>query len=161
MRQLVSKLSHCIFKDVMENLLSQTNFRRHILRYNLLVLGFLLKEIGALMDVSYHFKHFRDFYQLPHIINGAGDALVVALLWHLWRNEPEARHEQLKILWYGLLIFAFGIFFGVLSVALITTPFPFHPPIPVVQTMEFGIPAAIIGYAIALLAYQKLFHRYI
>ena len=87
------------------------SFSRHIWRYSLLALGFFLKEIGAFFDVSYHFKHLREFYQIPHLINGAGNILIVFMLWYLWIKEPKVAHERLKILLYGLLVFAFGIIF--------------------------------------------------
>ncbi len=95
----------------MRNFLKLNNVRRHIVIYSFLALGFLLKEIGAAFDVSYHFKYFREFYQMPHIINGAGDMLVVAMFLYLWYCEPSAARKQLNIIWQGLLVFILGIVF--------------------------------------------------
>jgi len=62
-------------------------------------------------DASYHFKHFRDFLQLPHVLNGLGDAIVVILLSYLWLREPKRDRPQLKIIFYGILVFVFAVGF--------------------------------------------------
>ena len=79
--------------------------------YGGLILGFIMKSVGAAWDVSYHFKHFRDFYQLPHLLNASGDALILILLIYLWKKEPKRDRPQLKIIMYGILVFLAAIGF--------------------------------------------------
>lgn len=76
-----------------------------------LFLGFLLKSVGGSWDASFHFKHLREFYQIPHILNGIGNFLIAFLLVYLWRKEPKVQHERLKFILAGLFIFVFGIAF--------------------------------------------------
>ncbi len=77
--------------------------------YGGLILGFLMKSLGAAWDVSYHFKHFREFLQLPHLLNGAGDALIIVLLIYLWIKEPKGNRRPLKIIIFGIVFFVFSI----------------------------------------------------
>src|SRR5262245_46451205 len=83
----------------------------HHILYGALVLGFLLKAVGASWDASYHFKHLREFYQLPHIINGAGDILVLLVLFYLWKREPKEEKKDLKLILGGILFYGVAILF--------------------------------------------------
>ena len=86
-------------------------FTRHLWIYALLAAGFILKDVGSLLDVSYHFKHLRDFYQLPHVVNGVGDIIVLLVFVYLWLTEPKKQRGYLKIILGGILVFFFGIVF--------------------------------------------------
>ncbi len=79
--------------------------------YGGLILAFFLKSVGAAWDVSYHFKHFREFYQLPHIVNAGGDVFLLLLLFYLWFRGPKERRAQLKIILSGILVFIVAIIF--------------------------------------------------
>ncbi len=83
----------------------------HLWLYLGLIFAFLIKDVGAAWDASYHFIHFRDLFQGPHLLNGFGDVLVLVLLIYLWLIEPTAVRSQLKIILYGLVIFVIAIFF--------------------------------------------------
>ena len=76
-----------------------------------LILAFFIKSIGAAWDVSYHFKHFREFYQLPHIVNALGDVILLFLLFYLWFRGTQKIQRELRIILYGILIFIGGIIF--------------------------------------------------
>ncbi len=79
--------------------------------YALWILAFLFKIIGASWDVSYHFKYLREFYQLPHILNGLGDLIGLILLIYMIRTESKREREGIKIIALGMLIFIFGVGF--------------------------------------------------
>ena len=83
--------------------------KKNSMIYGLLTLGFIFKSIGAAWDVSYHAKFFREFYQLPHLVNGFGDVILVFLLIYLWRREPETGRMPLKIIAAGMITFLVGI----------------------------------------------------
>ncbi len=76
-----------------------------------LIFAFLVKDVGAAWDAAYHFKYFRDFLQLPHIVNGFGDVVAIGLLSYFWFREPKRTHPDLKIIMYGIVVFIGAIFF--------------------------------------------------
>ncbi len=84
---------------------------RHNFLYGSLIFAFLLKTIGAGWDASYHFKYLREFYQMPHLLNGFGNILVAVLFFFLWRREPKAEQKDLKIILAGILTFIGAIIF--------------------------------------------------
>ena len=48
--------------------------------YQLWLVAFALKVLGASWDVSWHFKWLRDDLAPPHLLNSVGTAIVVALV---------------------------------------------------------------------------------
>ncbi len=91
--------------------MAKLSARKYTTAYYLLILGFLMKSVGAAWDVSYHFKYFRELYQLPHILNTLGNILVLIMWWYLWRNESKAKRGPLKFVLAGILVFLFGVGF--------------------------------------------------
>lgn len=79
--------------------------------YSLWITAFVLKSIGGSFDISYHFKYLREFYQLPHIINGLGNLLILGLFIFMWRTEPKEEREDLKAILIGIIVFCFGVVF--------------------------------------------------
>ncbi len=79
--------------------------------YGLLIGAFVLKSIGGSWDVAYHFKYLREFYQIPHILNGVGDVGVVLICAYLWRTIPKSERGPIKIVLAGIATFVFGIGF--------------------------------------------------
>ncbi len=77
--------------------------------YTLLTLAFFFKSAGGAWDVAYHFKHFREFYQLPHLLNGFGDLLTLAMLAYLWKKSTEQGQKNLRVIIYGIIVFILAI----------------------------------------------------
>lgn len=73
--------------------------------YYLLILGFVLKGAGASWDASYHFKHFRQLTQWPHIIIIVGHILVFCLFIYMWRHDGRRQRMPLKIMGVGFFMF--------------------------------------------------------
>ena len=82
---------------------------KRTLLYYWWILAFALKAVGASWDAAYHFKYLRDFLQLPHLVNGAGDVLAIFLVIAMARSGTRGRAFATIIA--GLFIFAFGVIF--------------------------------------------------
>ncbi len=77
----------------------------------LIALAFFFKSAGAAWDASYHYKHFREFYQLPHLLNGLGDLMLLAILPHLWRHSSKSDRGNIKVIIAGVIVFIGAIGF--------------------------------------------------
>jgi hypothetical protein len=70
-----------------------------------------MKAVGAAWDVSYHFKHLRELYELPHLVNAAGDLLLAGVVAYLWQYGGKSERKRLFFIIGGGAMFFFGIFF--------------------------------------------------
>ena len=77
--------------------------------YQLWLVAFALKVLGASWDMSWHFKWLRDDLAPPHLLNSAGTAIVVALvIAHGWTGRAVDR-PALRLQQVGLGIFLVAI----------------------------------------------------
>lgn len=74
--------------------------------YLLWVAALLLKLIGSSIDVSWHFRHLRETFGTPHLINTAGLFLALGLAIAGLRSR-RGRDRPLITVWLGL-----GVFFA-------------------------------------------------
>jgi hypothetical protein len=86
-----------------------SSWRKHFYIWSIVALSF--KSIGASWDVAFHFKYLREFYQLPHILNGVGNILLFCILVYAWRRETRETRRGLNISLAGMGFFLFGIGF--------------------------------------------------
>jgi hypothetical protein len=77
--------------------------------YQLWLVAFALKVLGASWDMSWHFKWLRDDLAPPHLLNSVGTAIVVALvIAHGWTGRAVDR-PALRLQQVGLGIFLVAI----------------------------------------------------
>jgi|GEM_PF-3147067 len=79
--------------------------------YLMILIGFMCAAVGGLWDASYHFKYFRELYQIPHLLNAFGHALVTVTTVYLWCFEKGPARKGLAIMFGGMVIFGLAIIF--------------------------------------------------
>ncbi len=77
--------------------------------YWLWALAFMLKVIGATMDVSWHFMHLRETLGIPHIVNTIGFILATGLTLYQTRKGAFASPWAGGLVWAGLAVFLLAI----------------------------------------------------
>ncbi len=77
--------------------------------YVIAIVAFTCKTLGAFWDVSYHFRHLRELTQASHILNAAGNVVLVILTFYLWKVTPKSENKSVRWMIIGLLIFASAI----------------------------------------------------
>lgn len=77
--------------------------------YWLWALAFMLKVIGATMDVSWHFMHLRETLGIPHIVNTVGFMLAIGLMLYQTRKGAFQSPWAGGLVWTGLAVFLLAI----------------------------------------------------
>jgi hypothetical protein len=76
-----------------------------ILVYRLWLVALTLKALGSGWDVAWHFRWFRDDFAPPHLINLAGDGLVILLVLFHWYTRFGVDRWALRLMETGVIVF--------------------------------------------------------
>lgn len=94
---------------------ASTSARALRIVFGLWICAFALKHAGASWDLAWHYRYIRDDLIPPHILNLAGNALALALLYFQFRTGVAVEQNGFILLMAGFAIFLTAIPLDVLN----------------------------------------------
>ena len=76
-----------------------------LLVYRVWLVALALKALGSGWDVAWHFRWLRDDLAPPHLVNLAGDAIVIALVLFHWYTRLGVDKLALRLMEAGIIVF--------------------------------------------------------